>query len=705
VIRRLTESADSYFVRAKRRLQEADNWKARIAVVQHQYRKLLRRTHILYSIEPSESGPRLFVLPSDLRIVRMTAISSLEGTDRRAVEQFGGPVLWKKFRAQIERGEQLWICRIGQKLAGVCWSVPGRKIDRYFVPLGERDALVWKCFTLPAFRGRGVYPATLRRAVTQLRIEGVRRVFADTQDWNAASRRGLEKAGFVAWGRARAPLLGLPRPLRRRRSWPVEWREARQNQDGSTRAYAKMPTVQSGVEHASVRLGRDISHAHAGRGPMNHTVCHSFSEVTALAEAWNCLAAEFGDLFCSFEWCRTWWRHYGDGRSLHIHIFLKGTDLVGVVPMFGETHRIGPVQVRSLRLLGCDHTTTTCSIPIHSRHAEDVISAVVRHVSAEDWDLLHLGPLPEYFLQSDLISRRLALSPGFRSVTTTYDPRPQVLLGLPSSFDAYLSRLSKRERHSVRKEERRLRRDHGMSFVDGVATFGVAPAFREFVEFHQQQWMAQRWPGHFKDWPNARAFHEDVVRALRASGRLVLRFGLSDTRPCCATYGVCFGRRIHWLLAARSLDPRWHFCFLGRVAACDLVRTAIAQGVREIDMGVGHYDYKLRLGGALHPVVNIVAVRGSPDAFAATCLLRLIALAHDFVGYHLWYQRLARRVLPGRVTLNHPGWVHTRMWPSDACRAANWLRTSFGTLRCLGRVPHNLGCGKPRSTSLHASLK
>jgi RimJ/RimL family protein N-acetyltransferase len=60
---------------------------------------------------------------------------------------------------------------------------------------------VYKTFTLPEFRGRGLNSAALREIRRRCALEGYHQVLIDVASNNTASRRAIERAGFVRVGR------------------------------------------------------------------------------------------------------------------------------------------------------------------------------------------------------------------------------------------------------------------------------------------------------------------------------------------------------------------------------------------------------------------------------------------------------------------------------------------------------------------------
>jgi ribosomal protein S18 acetylase RimI-like enzyme len=62
--------------------------------------------------------------------------------------------------------------------------------------LASDDAYIWDCGTLPAYRGRGLYPALLRHIALQLHTEGLHRVWIGADTENVASQKGFMRSGF-----------------------------------------------------------------------------------------------------------------------------------------------------------------------------------------------------------------------------------------------------------------------------------------------------------------------------------------------------------------------------------------------------------------------------------------------------------------------------------------------------------------------------
>jgi RimJ/RimL family protein N-acetyltransferase len=101
--------------------------------------------------------------------------------------------------------DQCYLGLVDDELAHVAWIYYPH--EQHLQPtrfrrLAAGEACIANCVTLPAFRGRGVYPALLQALLTRLRDEGYLRCYMYVEVENLASQRGVGKAGFRPVGRS-----------------------------------------------------------------------------------------------------------------------------------------------------------------------------------------------------------------------------------------------------------------------------------------------------------------------------------------------------------------------------------------------------------------------------------------------------------------------------------------------------------------------
>jgi RimJ/RimL family protein N-acetyltransferase len=91
--------------------------------------------------------------------------------------------------------------RIERRLCHYTFVTPARRYRRMIPLLKEpRALLIGPCLTEEEFRGRAIYPRVLGAAVGMLRERGWGPFYIHTNPLNAASVRGIEKAGFTRCG-------------------------------------------------------------------------------------------------------------------------------------------------------------------------------------------------------------------------------------------------------------------------------------------------------------------------------------------------------------------------------------------------------------------------------------------------------------------------------------------------------------------------
>jgi len=129
----------------------------------------------------------------DFRVIQ--SLVELDDKDRTSLIEYGGKDLIDDFSDSFARDE---LCALGfseQQLGCVCWA---KKIQNHPVNVQQSAFLIWRCFTLPDFRGRGLYPLTLSHFCSMLKNQDSFSgpVLIESSVFNQSSLKGIRKAGF-----------------------------------------------------------------------------------------------------------------------------------------------------------------------------------------------------------------------------------------------------------------------------------------------------------------------------------------------------------------------------------------------------------------------------------------------------------------------------------------------------------------------------
>jgi CelD/BcsL family acetyltransferase involved in cellulose biosynthesis len=392
------------------------------------------------------------------------------------------------------------------------------------------------------------------------------------------------------------------------------------------------------------------------------SVFDSIEQSGLTREEWDqfVLAVE-GSLYVSYDWCSIWWRYYGRGRRLRLFIFRDGVRLVGLAPMFIERLWLGPVRLKIAKRVGADFALTMFGLPLAHDHAQGAYRALIAAlIEGEKCDAVWFGFMPGNDPTTSALRDACRSLEGAVIVARDAPAGPHTVFNLPSGFAAYLARLDKRQRQNHRRDSNLLNKNFAIR-GDVVTDPAQAPAeFASFKAMHTAQWRMERKLGHFGDWPASEQFNADLVSQMSRLGRFRIVRLFADGNVVASQYAFVFGDCCYWRLPARAVTDGLERFGLGRLGLMQLVETMIAEGVRRIEAGVGHYDYKLRLGAeelSLRSIL-VVADRNS-SALRARLFLKLSDVLH-LVYYRVWFGRIAPHLpLPRRPLRRF--WIRRRL--------------------------------------------
>lgn len=423
---------------------------------------------------------------------------------------------------------------------------------------------------------------------------------------------------------------------------------------------AGTPTVAHAPERAAARARVEVF--------------HDWPAAEVLA-AWDALALRVGAEISSCPaYARIWWKHYGRGRLRIVCVWrdevepggasgASGALLVGVLPMFVDRMWVGPIWVRVARLLGCDSTIAVLSPAVEGEAAAEVYRlAAERLIEDERCEVVHFGAvqgdgaageamragLSDAANEFDLIERS-------HGVCTRWD--------LPGTLEEYAASLEKVVRSNLKRNLNKIGRAPGSRVRVVKEAAEVVEAFDRFMPMHAAQWEAEGQPGHFGDWPGAEAFSREMVAELSSAkhgGRVALIEHDIDGKCVCAYWCYVLGNRAFWRLPARLVGEEWNQYALGRVGLVTMLREMMNLGVRSVDGGPGHYDYKVKHGATEHPLVSFMAVHKTTAARMKAGLLGRYADLVNLVYYRAWRLKTSARlgVRPGALWR---WWIRTRV--------------------------------------------
>ena len=287
--------------------------------------------------------------------------------------------------------------------------------------------------------------------------------------------------------------------------------------------------------------------------------------------------------FVTPEWQRVWWDHYGTGE-LWVLRLAEGDDAVAVVPVHRDDRGV-------VRFLGGEDVTDYPGPAIAEGHSADVARRVV------DW----LGARRQHWAELDVRNARTedgflaalataAARAGFR--TSECADEPIALLELPASWDDYLARLTRQDRHELRRKRRRFERALG---AGEVRTADAATLPGDLDTFFALFRLARGEKGSFMSARNE-GFFRAIAAAFLPLGMLRLDVLEVDGRPLAVAFGFQTGSVFY--LYNMAFDPGAGAVSPGTMLVSRLVERAIRDGLDRFDFLRGLERYKFEFGAS-----------------------------------------------------------------------------------------------------------
>jgi len=168
------------------------------------HRNLLHKSTFLYVADLEKLSNEDFILPEEYSIVAYHSRSDIPAKDQERYFGHAGKENGEnEISDRFSKNAILWMLRVNEAPAGFIWSVRGKMVDPYFVPLAPNDSVLFDAVTFPEFRGKRIYSLLTNGVILRLRNDGCTRAFGHAEEWNLPSINGLRKTYLKAIGKAR----------------------------------------------------------------------------------------------------------------------------------------------------------------------------------------------------------------------------------------------------------------------------------------------------------------------------------------------------------------------------------------------------------------------------------------------------------------------------------------------------------------------
>ena len=277
---------------------------------------------------------------------------------------------------------------------------------------------------------------------------------------------------------------------------------------------------------------------------------------------------------------------------------------MGIAPFFLHEHKRGKwAGKRSLQLVGCVEVSDFLDMLIAVGWERSVYYCLLNWLQSEDapaWDYIDLCNLPEESLSYRVLPSIFKRA-GLRVEVNQEDVAPHV--HLPPRYESYLGQIDKKQRHEIRRKQRRAERELAVDFKLVQSMDELQEAMDAFLRLQR---MSRPDKESFMT-PQMERFFRIMAGRMLEAGRLHLSFlSLNGERAAAL---MAFEYKKELLLYNSGYDTeRWAGYSPGWVLLGYVIQHAIARGIEVFDFLQGDEEYKYRFGGHDYKVMRTLIV-------------------------------------------------------------------------------------------------
>jgi len=329
-----------------------------------------------------------------------------------------------------------------------------------------------------------------------------------------------------------------------------------------------------------------------------------------LREEWDRLVAACPEasIFQTFDWQRTWWRHFGASHRLLLLLAREQQRLVAILPLYEarEAQPLAP-SLRRVRPIGIGGETSPdylgqIALPEYARAAAAAFcQQLVR--DSDRWDVLELSDLRE---GSELLAEASRMRPSREARVVVGESARISYTDLPKTWDAYLAAMNSHARYAVRNVRRKFLAVPRTRLFVWTDRAGLDTAVDRLIQLHNMRWHG-RVAHHSFSTQRYNAFHRELMHVFMEKDWLRLyciQLGeeIIGIYYCYVFRGVLF----HF---QGGFDPKHENLRIGQCLMGYAVESAIGEGCTGLDMLRGEYDYKKRWAPSTRTTYSVSVTR------------------------------------------------------------------------------------------------
>jgi CelD/BcsL family acetyltransferase involved in cellulose biosynthesis len=294
----------------------------------------------------------------------------------------------------------------------------------------------------------------------------------------------------------------------------------------------------------------------------------------------------WSSVFILPPWLRVWWQEFKPDAEPYLLAVRRDESVIGIAPLIilnGKASFIGSTNV-------CDYVDFIITPGMEFQFFNTLLDDL-KNTGITELDLGHLRPdstVLTYLLE-------IAREGGYEIDTRQEDI--SIEMDLPSTWDEYLNRLDKKQRHEIRRKLRRLEeadRDYRYYEID----YNDEGILSDFIKLFS---LSRGEKASFMT-NDMESFFRALIDAMSKTG--LLRFGILELegQPAAIVMGFDYNGTMY--LYNSAYDPKYNHLSAGLLSKVFCIKESIQEGRKIFNFLKGNEQYKYYLGGHEIPIYS-----------------------------------------------------------------------------------------------------
>ena len=329
-----------------------------------------------------------------------------------------------------------------------------------------------------------------------------------------------------------------------------------------------------------------------------------------LKEKWSDLlsASRADNFFLTWDWMFHWWEVYREGKELFL-LVLKDQEgnMRGLAPLYLRTAKIKHLNFRELLFIGSGESPYPDYLDIiaekgwEKRIARAIAEYIITYTLR--WHFFNVVNINIDNTCLNILLEELNQKSSY--IINTIETEKAYLIELPSSWEQYLSSLSRNSRSNIKKRRNRLQRKMDVGFYWVNNPEDTETALEIMAGMHQERMEEKNLQGKFTD-PRYMKFHLKIASATAELGKLNLCFLLLNGKKVAVRYGFVYKDTVYDYQC--GYDPVYGKYEVGNVLLSYIIEAAIKKKVQKFDFLSGDYQFKQSLSNKTRETAHIMVV-------------------------------------------------------------------------------------------------